>query len=133
MLEGLRGMLEPEFEIVGAVADGRSLVAEARRLSPDVVVADISMPGLNGIEAARQIRTADERIRVVFLTMHADVGYAAGAFEAGASGFVLKHSAPQELIRRSGRPCRAVPMSPPRSQASSRAPAAGAAGRAGRR
>jgi DNA-binding NarL/FixJ family response regulator len=99
VLEGLRGLLEPEFEIAGAVADGSSLVAEARRLSPDVVVADISMPGLNGIEAARQIRAADERIRVVFLTMHADAGYAAGALEAGASGFVLKHSAPQELIR----------------------------------
>jgi DNA-binding NarL/FixJ family response regulator len=98
VLEGLRGLLEPEFEITGAVADGPSLVAEARRLSPDVVVADISMPGLNGIEAARQIRAADERIRVVFLTMHADAGYAAGALEAGASGFVLKHSAPQELI-----------------------------------
>jgi DNA-binding NarL/FixJ family response regulator len=99
VLEGLRGMLEPEFEVVGVVADGCSLVAEARRLRPDAVVADISMPGLNGIEAARQIRTADERIRVVFLTMHADPGYAAGAVEAGASGFVLKHSAPQELIR----------------------------------
>ena len=98
VLEGLRGLLEPEFEIAGAVADGPSLVAEARRLGPDVVVADISMPGLNGIEAARQIRAADERIRVVFLTMHADAGYAAGALEAGASGFVLKHSAPQELI-----------------------------------
>jgi DNA-binding NarL/FixJ family response regulator len=99
VLEGLRGMLEPEFEIVGAVADGCSMVAEARRLTPDVVVADISMPGLNGIEAARQIHAADERIRVVFLTMHADAGYAAGVVEAGASGFVLKHSAPQELIR----------------------------------
>jgi DNA-binding NarL/FixJ family response regulator len=98
VLEGLRGLLEPEFEIAGAVSDGPSLVAEARRLGPDVVVADISMPGLNGIEAARQIRAADERIRVVFLTMHADAGYAAGALEAGASGFVLKHSAPQELI-----------------------------------
>jgi DNA-binding NarL/FixJ family response regulator len=98
VLEGLRGILEPEFEIVGAVEDGRSLVAEAGRLKPDVVVADISMPGLNGMEAARQIRKVDERIKIVFLTMHADVSYAAGAFDTGASGFVLKHSAPQELI-----------------------------------
>ncbi|MEI6258825.1 MAG: response regulator transcription factor [Deltaproteobacteria bacterium] len=98
VLEGLRGLLEPEFEIVGAVEDGRTLVAEAKRLRPDLVVADISMPALNGIDAARQIKKLDARIRVVFLTMHADAGYAASAFEAGASGFVLKHSAPQELI-----------------------------------
>jgi DNA-binding NarL/FixJ family response regulator len=98
VLEGLRGILEPEFEIVGAVEDGRTLVAEAERLSPDVVVADISMPGLNGLDAARQVKKLDGRIKVVFLTMHSDVSYAAGAFDAGASGFVLKHSAPQELI-----------------------------------
>jgi DNA-binding NarL/FixJ family response regulator len=98
VLEGLRGILEPEFDIVGAVEDGRTLVAEADRLKPDVVVADISMPGLNGIDAAGQIRKIDARIKIVFLTMHADVSYASGAFEAGASGFVLKHSAPQELI-----------------------------------
>jgi len=98
VLEGLRSLLEPEFEIVGAVEDGRALVAEAKRLGPDVVVADISMPGLNGIDAARQIRKMDERMKIVFLTMHADVSYAAEAFNAGATGFVLKHSAPQELI-----------------------------------
>src|SRR5512137_461586 len=98
VLEGLRGILEPEFEIVGAVEDGRTLVAESKRLSPDVVVADISMPGLNGLDAARQIKKIDGRIKIVFLTMHSDVSYAAGAFDAGASGFVLKHSAPQELI-----------------------------------
>jgi len=98
VLEGLRSLLEPEFEIVGAVEDGRTLVAKAKRLSPDVVVADISMPGLNGIDAARQIRKNDARIKIVFLTMHSEVSYAAEAFEAGASGFVLKHSAPQELI-----------------------------------
>jgi DNA-binding NarL/FixJ family response regulator len=61
-------------------------------------VADISMPGLNGMDAARQIKKMDEQIKIVFLTMHSDVSYAAGAFDAGASGFVLKHSAPQELI-----------------------------------
>lgn len=97
-IEGLRAILEPEFEIVGAVEDGRTLVAEAKRLSPDVVVADISMPGLNGIDATRQIRETDNHTKIVFLTMHSQVNYAASAFEAGASGFVLKHSAPQELI-----------------------------------
>jgi DNA-binding NarL/FixJ family response regulator len=98
VLEGLRGILEPEFEIVGAVEDGRALVAETERLSPDVVVADISMPGLNGMDAARQIKKMDEHIKIVVLTMHSEVSYAAGAFDAGASGFVLKHSAAQELI-----------------------------------
>ena len=98
ILAGLCAILEPEFAIVGTVEDGRALVAEAKQLNPDVVVADISMPGLNGIDAARQIREFDERIKIVFLTMHSQVSYAASAFEAGASGFVLKHSAPQELI-----------------------------------
>ncbi len=98
VLEGLRGILEPEFEILGAVEDGRALVAEAQRLKPDVVVADISMPGLNGMDAARQIKRVNAHIKIVFLTMHSDVNYAAGGFDAGASGFVLKHSAPQELI-----------------------------------
>jgi DNA-binding NarL/FixJ family response regulator len=98
VLEGLRSLLQSEFEIVGEVEDGRTLVSEAERLRPDLVVADISMPNLNGIDAARQIKKINERILIVFLTMHADVTYAAGAFEAGASGFVLKHSAPQELV-----------------------------------
>jgi DNA-binding NarL/FixJ family response regulator len=66
MLEGLRGILESEFEIEGTAEDGRVLLAEAKRLSPDVVVADISMPELNGIDAARQIRKIHERIRIGF-------------------------------------------------------------------
>ena len=98
ILEGLRSILEPEFEIIATVEDGRTLVAEAKRLSPDGVVADISMPGLNGIDAARQVREVEQDIKIVFLTMHSQVSYAASAFEVGASGFVLKHSAPQELI-----------------------------------
>jgi len=98
VLEGLRSLLQSEYEIIGEVEDGRTLVVEAERLRPDLVVADISMPKLNGIDAARQIKALDERIRIVFLTMHKDVTYAASAFEAGASGFVLKHSAPQELV-----------------------------------
>lgn len=98
ILDGLRAILEPEFEIAGAVEDGRTLVTEAARLSPDVVVVDISMPGLNGIDAARQIKKLDERIKIVFLTMHSQVTYAASAFEACASGFVLKHSTAKELI-----------------------------------
>ena len=98
ILEGLRGLLEGEFEVAGTVEDGRALVTAAAKLCPDVVVADISMPLLNGIEAVRQLKKADPHIKVVFLTMHPDVTYASRAFEAGASGYVLKHSAPSELI-----------------------------------
>ena len=98
ILEGLRSLLEGEFELAGAVEDGRALVSAAAKLCPDVVVADISMPLLNGIEAVRQLKKADPHIKVVFLTMHPDVTYASRAFEAGASGYVLKHSAPSELI-----------------------------------
>jgi DNA-binding NarL/FixJ family response regulator len=98
VLEGLRSLLEPEFELAGTVEDGRALVAAAEKLRPDVIVADISMPLLNGIEAVGQIKKTDPHMKVVFLTMHPDVTYATRAFEAGASGYVLKHSAPSELI-----------------------------------
>jgi len=98
MIEGLKDLLKGEFEIVGSVEDGRALVEQASTLYPDVIVADISMPQLNGIEAARQIKKTDNNIKIVFLTMHPDATYAANAFEAGASGFVLKHSASSELI-----------------------------------
>jgi DNA-binding NarL/FixJ family response regulator len=98
VLEGLKSLLGDEFEVVGSVEDGRALVDQAAKLHPDVIVADISMPQLNGIEAARQIKKTDKNIKIVFLTMHPDATYAANAFEAGASGFVLKHSAPSELI-----------------------------------
>jgi DNA-binding NarL/FixJ family response regulator len=97
MLEGLKSLLGGEYEVVGSVEDGRALVEQAALLHPDVIVADISMPRLNGIEAARQIKKTDQNIKIVFLTMHLDATYAANAFEAGASGFVLKHSAPSEL------------------------------------
>ena len=99
VIEGLKNLLESEFEILGSAEDGRALVEQASSLHPDVVVADISMPLLNGIEAARQIKKIDATIKIVFLTMHPDATYAANAFEAGASGFVLKHSASSELIR----------------------------------
>ncbi|HWM29203.1 MAG TPA: response regulator transcription factor [Woeseiaceae bacterium] len=96
--EGLKGLLGEEFELVGIVEDGRAMVAEARKLRPDVIVADISMPLLNGIDALALLKRDDPDIRVVFLTMHRDAAYARRALEAGASGFVLKHSAPAELV-----------------------------------
>ncbi|HAK59137.1 MAG TPA: DNA-binding response regulator [Nitrospiraceae bacterium] len=98
VLEGLRSLLEPEFDLVGTVEDGRALLAAAEKLRPDVVVVDITMPLLNGIDAVRQIKKKNQSIKIVFLTMHPDVEYAESAFEAGASGFVLKHSAPAELV-----------------------------------
>jgi DNA-binding NarL/FixJ family response regulator len=98
VIEGLKKLLDPEYDVVGAVEDGRALIAAVDKLQPHVVVADISMPHLNGIEAVRQIKEKNPQIRVVILTMHHDVQYAARAFEAGASGFVLKVSAPSELI-----------------------------------
>ena len=97
VVDGLRQLLEPDFDVVGSVEDGRRLVKQARKLAPDVIIADISMPLLNGIEAVRQIKEIVPDTKVVFLTMHPDVVYAARAFEAGANGYVLKHSAAQEL------------------------------------
>ncbi|MGE0592386.1 MAG: response regulator [Vicinamibacterales bacterium] len=98
VLEGLRTLLAREFTLAGVVTDGAELVREARRLQPDVVIADISMPLLNGIDAVRQLRDAGVESKVVFLTMHADLTYVTRALQAGASGYVLKHSAPDELV-----------------------------------
>lgn len=98
VLDGLKRILEPHFEIAETVEDGRALVSAADRLAPDVIVVDISMPLLNGIEAIRQIRKKDPHVKVVFLTMQPDVTYAIRAFEAGASGYVLKHAASSELL-----------------------------------
>ena len=96
--EGLKGLLTEEFELVGIVEDGRAMVKAARELRPDVIVADISMPHLNGIDALAPLKRDNPEVRVVFLTMHRDAAYARRALEAGASGFVLKHSAPAELV-----------------------------------
>jgi RNA polymerase sigma factor (sigma-70 family) len=98
VLDGLRGLLENEFELIAMVTDGRGLVDKARELAPDVIVADISMPLLNGIEAIRKLREEGCQAKVVFLTMHADAVYLSRALQAGASGYVLKHSAADELV-----------------------------------
>lgn len=96
--EALKSLLTPEFDLVGVVADGRALIEAAGTLRPDVIVADVTMPGINGIDALLRLRQGGDRVPVVFLTMHRDVTFARRALEAGASGFVLKHSAPVELI-----------------------------------
>ncbi|MGH9334450.1 MAG: response regulator [Vicinamibacteria bacterium] len=96
--EGLKALLTPEFELLGVVEDGRELVEKARKLRPDVIVADVTMPHLNGIDALAQLKKSVPDVKVVFLTMHREVAYARRALEAGAFGFVLKHSAPDELV-----------------------------------
>jgi DNA-binding NarL/FixJ family response regulator len=102
VVEGLRRVLETEYQVIGVVADGLALVEAAEKLSPDVIVADISMPLLNGIEAAREIRTANQRIKIVFLSMHPDVVYVSEALQAGGSAYVLKSSAGVEILKAIG-------------------------------
>jgi DNA-binding NarL/FixJ family response regulator len=96
--EGLKRLLADDFELVGVVEDGRALVAAVKKLRPDVIVADIAMPQLNGIDAMVHLKKDDPDVKVVFLTMHQDAAYARRALEAGAAGFVVKHSAPAELV-----------------------------------
>ncbi len=96
--EALKSLLAPDFDLVGVVGDGRGLLEAAATLKPDVIVADVSMPHLNGIDALIRLREDGNRTPVVFLTMHRDVSFARRALDAGASGFVLKHSAPTELV-----------------------------------
>lgn len=99
VIAGLREVLEPEFEIVGTAGDGRTLVKIAPGLKPDVILLDISMPLLNGLTAARQIKRSLPKVKLIFLTMHADADYVMEAFRAGASGYILKRSVASELVR----------------------------------
>jgi DNA-binding NarL/FixJ family response regulator len=99
LLEAFRRMLEPAFAVVGTAEDGAALVEQALRLEPDLVVADVSMPRMNGLEAARRLRGELPRTRVVFLTVNEDPQMAAEAFALGASGYVLKSSTALELER----------------------------------
>ena len=98
IVEGLRRVLEPEFDVVGTVADGHALVESAETLRPDVIVVDVSMPLLNGIEATRQIRATNQQTKIVFLSMHPDVVYVSEALQAGGSAYVLKSSAGIEIV-----------------------------------
>jgi DNA-binding NarL/FixJ family response regulator len=99
ILEAFRTMLEPEFEIVGTALDGHKLVLQAEDLQPDMIVADIWMPGLNGLDACRNIHSESPSTKIVFLTMDQDAELAAAAFRLGASGYLLKSSAGSELRR----------------------------------
>jgi DNA-binding NarL/FixJ family response regulator len=98
LLEGIRRLLERDYDIVGMATDGRELVEMARRLTPDAVVLDIGMPLLNGIDAARMIRETNADIRIVFLTQYSARNYVQEAFRAGGTAYVLKTSAYSDLL-----------------------------------
>lgn len=98
ILEGLRRILEPHHEVVGTVSDGRSLVDAAVRLKPDLIILDVTLSRLSGIEAARQIRKVLPRARLLFLTLHANPAYLREALNAGAAGYVLKSSTREEIL-----------------------------------
>jgi DNA-binding NarL/FixJ family response regulator len=99
VVEGLRRVLDRrEFEVVGVANDGRALIQAAEKLRPDVIITDVAMPRLNGIDAACEIHSRNPNLKIIFLTMHPEVAYATAALDAGACGFVLKSAAGEELI-----------------------------------
>lgn len=97
VIEGFRRILEGQYDLVGTVEDGRALLEAARNLQPDIVILDVSMPLLNGIDAATHLKKIVPKAKLIFVTMHADTEYVRSAFEAGASAYVLKRSAVDEL------------------------------------
>jgi DNA-binding NarL/FixJ family response regulator len=96
--QGLASLLREDFDLVGTVGDGQALIEAAQRLRPDVIVADMAMPVMDGLEALRRLKAARPDTKVIFLTMHVDAQLATAALRAGASGYVLKHSAGEELV-----------------------------------
>jgi DNA-binding NarL/FixJ family response regulator len=97
LLEAFKAMLAPDFDVVGIVTDGRALLEEFDRLNPDVVLLDIAMPLLNGLDAGRQLKARRRSVKLIYLTMNPDPDIAGEALRLGASGYVLKSSAAQEL------------------------------------
>ena len=98
VLEDVRSLLEPEYEVVGTVRDGQSLLAAAETLKPDIMVVDVSMPVLSGLEAVRRLKKDDPNAKVVFLTVHQDPALVKEALAAGALGYVVKAAAGDELV-----------------------------------
>lgn len=98
LAEGIASLLRPHFDIVGTSADGRQMLADAERLRPDLITLDIGMPGLNGLEAAKQVRKLLPRVKLVFVTQQVDLQYLKAALQAGANAFVAKQSASKELL-----------------------------------
>jgi len=99
VVEGIESLLKESFALAGTVRDGRALLTAAAQLRPDVIVTDISMPMLNGLDAVRQLKQAQPDVKIIILTMHAEPELAVQAFRAGAMGYVLKTSAGEELIK----------------------------------
>ncbi len=99
VLEGFQKLLEEHCELVGAVEDGRALVETAAQTRPDLILLDISMPRLNGIDAAKKLKKLLPDVKLIFVTMHADAAYINEAFKAGATGYLLKRSAAKELVQ----------------------------------
>jgi len=99
VVEGLRRILEPEFEVAGTANDGEALVREALRLQPDAIVINISLPLVDGLEAARRIKKRQPGVKIVFLTIHSNLGYLREAFRLGASGYLLKRSSGKDLLQ----------------------------------
>jgi len=133
-LAGLQKLLEEDFDVVGVVGDGRALCEAAHRLKPDVIVADISMPSLNGIDAVRSLFAEGCSARVIFLSMHGDPLYVNEALSTGAVGYILKRDAPDKLIAairaatRGKRPARNLPSQPQGPQPGAEGPAADRSG-----
>jgi DNA-binding NarL/FixJ family response regulator len=98
MLDALKNLLEPEFEVVGTFADGHALVEGAPQLKPDVIVLDIGMPIMNGLNAGQRLKRLMPAVKLIYLTMNQDQDMAAEAFCLGANGYLLKHSAASELV-----------------------------------
>jgi DNA-binding NarL/FixJ family response regulator len=96
--DALKSLLEPDFDLVGVVEDGLALIEAAKRLQPDIIVADISMPRLDGLSALAELKKENPQVKVVFTTMYGEPAYARLALKAGACGYVVKHSAWSELI-----------------------------------
>jgi DNA-binding NarL/FixJ family response regulator len=98
MQNRVKSLLEPDFEVVGTVDNGQALVAAAKELKPDVLIVDISMPVLNGIDAVRQIVSSGTKAKIIFLTVHEDPDMVPLCFDAGAKGFVVKSRVASDLI-----------------------------------
>ncbi len=106
LLEAFQKLLEPDCEVVGSVTDGRALLAAASELEPDIIVLDISMPKLNGLDAGRQIKKMMPDVKLIFLTVNEDPDFVSEAFRVGASGYLLKRSAASELFQAIQNVCR---------------------------